>query len=75
MNIKQAQEKQKEVYDRKHAHPDVFPVGSEVPKKDFRCKKQANGKLNTWYLGPYEITEKLGKRLHAFELVADSKRQ
>ena len=47
MNIKQAQEKQKEVYDRKHAHPDVFQVGSEVPKKDFRCKKQANGKLNT----------------------------
>lgn len=60
MNIKQAQVKQKEVYDHKHAHPDAFNVGSEVLKKDFRRKKQANGKLNTRYLGPYVITEKLG---------------
>ena len=69
-NIKQAQEKQ-EVYDLKHAHPDAFKVGCQVLKKDFRRKKQANGKLNMRYLGPYEITEKLGKGLYALELVAD----
>ena len=69
-NIKQAQEKQ-EVYDLKHAHPDAFKVGCQVLKKDFRRKKQANGKLNMRYLGPDAITESLGKGLYALELVAD----
>ena len=71
MNIKRAQEKQKEVYDRKHAHPHAFQVGSEVLKKDFRRKKQASGKLSVRFLGPYTITENLGKGLYALELVSD----
>ena len=70
-NIKLAQAKQKEVYDRKHAHPDAFKVGSQVLKKDFLRKKRANGKMDTRYLGPYVITKKLGKGLYALELVAD----
>ena len=71
MNIKQAQEEQKEVYDCKHTHPDAVQVGSDVLKKDFRRNKQANGKLSTRLYGPYTITENLGKGLHALELIAD----
>ena len=39
-NIKLAKEKQKEVYDRKHANPTAYQVESKVLKKDFNCKKR-----------------------------------
>ena len=43
-NIKVAQQKQKEMYDRKHANPKVYQVGSKVLKKDFaRKKRRKNG--------------------------------
>ena len=70
VNIQQAQQKQKEAYDRKHAHPDAFQVGAYVLKKDFLRKKRANGKLDARYLGPYIITKKLGKGLYALKLAA-----
>jgi len=73
-NIKQAQAKQKETYDCKHAHPDAFQVGSKVLKKDFLRKKRAGGKLDARYLGPYAITKKLGKGLYALELLSDKTR-
>ena len=73
-NIQQAQEKQKEVYDRKHAHPDAFQVGTQVLKKDFLRKKRANGKMDARYLGPYIITKKLAKGFYALELAADPTR-
>ena len=39
LNIKEAQKKQKEAYDRKHARPEGFQVGMKVLKKDF-CRKK-----------------------------------
>lgn len=39
-NIKIAQQKQKELYDRKHANPKVYQVGSKVLKKDFARKQE-----------------------------------
>ena len=42
-NIKIAQQKQKELYDRKHANPKVYQVGSKVLKKDFARKKRKGG--------------------------------
>ena len=71
-NIKQAQAKQKETYDRKHAHPHAFQVGSKVLKKDFLRKKRAHGKIDARYLGPYVITKNLGKGLYSLALVSDS---
>ena len=73
-NIQQAQQKQKEAYDRKHAHPDAFQVGAYVLKKDFLRKKRANGKLDAQYLGLYIITKKLGKGLYALKLAANHTR-
>ncbi len=40
-NIKKAQEKQKQKYDRKHAKPDAYLVGGKVLVKDFLRKKRA----------------------------------
>jgi hypothetical protein len=54
-NIVLAQERQEEQYDRKHANPDVFAVGSLVLKKDFTRKKRAGGNLITDGLGPTEF--------------------
>ena len=53
LNIKKAQEKQKEIYNQKHARPDIFQVRNNVLKKDFCRKKRANAKLDVKYLGPY----------------------
>ena len=76
INIKRAQEKQKEVYDRKHAHPHAFQVGSEVLKKDFRRKKQANGKLGARFLGPSPsklIFDENAMRPHLVKCLQDGK--
>ena len=49
-NIKIAQQKQKELYDRKHANPKVYQVGSKVLKNDFARKKKRKWKPNMWGL-------------------------
>ena len=58
-NILQAQQKQKETYDRKHAKPDCYKVGQLVLKKDFTRKKRKGGKLDIRFLGPYAISKVL----------------
>ena len=68
-NIKQAQEKQKEYYDRKHANPAAYKVGAKVLKKDFRRKKRKGGKMDTRFVGPYIITNNVGKGLYSLKLV------
>ena len=54
-----AQTKQKEQYDKKHANPEVFKLGSIVLKKDFSHKKRAGGKMDFHWLGPYKILQAL----------------
>ena len=68
-NIKQAQDKQKEYYDRKHANPAAYKVGAKVLKKDFLRKKRKGGKMDTRFVGPYIITKNVGKGLYALQLV------
>ena len=68
-NIKIAQQKQKELYDRKHANPKVYQVGSKVLKKDFARKNRKGGKMDAKYVGPFIITKSLGKGLYALQLV------
>ena len=70
-NIKKAQIKQKEHYDKKYAHPNGFLVGDKVLKKDFRKKKRAGGKLDAQYIGPFNITKLLGKGYYSLEGVAN----
>ena len=70
-NIKKAQEKQKEIYNRKHARSENFRVGNKVLKKDFRRKKRANAKLDVKYLGPYTITKVVGKGTYSLQLFGD----
>ena len=43
-NIVSAQQKQKELYDRKHHQPEVFAIGAIVLKKDFTRKKEERWK-------------------------------
>ena len=54
-NILKAQNKQKEMYDKKHANPMHYKVGQLVLKKDFTRKKRKGGKLEARFLGPYTI--------------------
>ena len=58
-NILEAQQKQKEVYDRKHAKPECYKIGQLVLKKDFTRKKRKGGKLEIRFLGPYTISKVL----------------
>ena len=60
-NIKAAQEKQREHYNRKHANPEAFLVGSKVLIKDFTRRKRQGGKMDFRWLGPYTIEKNLGK--------------
>ena len=71
LNIKKAQGKQKEIFDQKYSRPDIFQVGNNVLKEDFRRKKRANAKLDVKYLGPYTITKVLGKGTYSLQLIAD----
>ena len=70
-NIVKAQVKQKEQYDRKHHKLEVFNIGSIVLKKDFLRKKRAHGKLDKKWVGPYKITNFLGRGIYSLELVED----
>ena len=54
-NIKQAQRKQKEVYNRKHSNPPKFSIGTLVLKKDFRRKKRKGGCLDHKWIGPFKV--------------------
>ena len=67
-----AQTKQKEQYDKKHANPEVFKLGSIVLKKDFSHKKRAGGKMDFHWLGPYKILQALGRGLYRIEGVHDA---
>ena len=58
-NILEAQQKQKETYDRKHAKPECYKIGQLVLKKDFTRKKRKGGKLEIRFLGPYTISKVL----------------
>ena len=71
VNIKKAQEKQKEQYDKKHAQPNAFLVGEKVLKKDFRRKKRARGKMDAHYAGPFIVTKSLGKGFYALQGVGN----
>ena len=59
--IHQAQKKQKDAYDGKHALSNSYVIDDLVLKKDFKRKKRAGGILDTQYVGPYIITEVHGK--------------
>ena len=63
-NIKLAQEKQKEVYDHKHANPTAY----QVLKKDFNRKKKG-GQMDAKYVGPFVISKNLGKGLYALQSI------
>ena len=73
-NIKVAQQKQKEMYDWKHANPKVYQVSSKVLKKDFERKKRKGGKMDAKFVGPFIITKNLGKSLYALQLVENPDR-
>ena len=69
VNIKQAQDKQKEYYDRKYANPAAYKVGAKVLKKDFLHKKRKRGKIDTRFVGLYIITKNVSKGLYALQLL------
>jgi hypothetical protein len=64
-NIIKAQQKQREVYNRKHSNPSKFVIGTSVLKKDFMRKKRKGGKLDHKWLGPYVIAKDLGRGFYA----------
>ena len=70
-NIKKAQEKQKEIFDRKHARPNAFAVEGKVLMKDMRRKKRAGGKMDEHYIVPYVITKHYGKGIYSLQGVDD----
>ena len=70
-NIFKQQEKQKELYDRKHARPNAFVIGQRVLKKDFTRKKRRGGKMEYCYEGVFVITHNLGKGLYGLQGVED----
>lgn len=70
-NILKAQEKQKKIYDRKHATPDSFQVGDNVLRKDFMRKKRSGGKLDAHFTGPYVIVKIGSKGQYHLHLLND----
>ena len=62
-NIKCAQQKQKEYYDRKHS-PETFEEGTEVLMENTAQKLRKGGKLADKFLGPYTINRHIGKGLY-----------
>ena len=72
-NISQAQQKQKEAYDRKHANPSTFEVGATVLKRDLTRKKRRGGKLDPKWLGPYTIDKDLGKGCYQLSAIGNPK--
>ena len=66
-NILEAQHRQMEAFDRKHACPLTYKVGARVLKKDFTRKRRRGGKLDCKWVGPYRIAAHLGKGLFRLE--------
>ena len=71
-NILEAQTKYKNQYDRKHATPLKFKVGSMVLMKDFRRKKRKGGKMDPKWLGPFSVAKDLGKGFYKLKSMANS---
>lgn len=71
-NIKHAQKKQKQTYDRKHACPSAYDVGATVLMKDTRRKKRAGGKMDMRFDGPYIIAKCLNKGIYCLQHLNDS---
>nr|XP_047142905.1 uncharacterized protein LOC124817139 [Hydra vulgaris] len=69
-NIETAQEKQKLHYNKKHANPFVYAIGSKVLIKDFLRKKRKDGKLDFRWLGPFCILKNLGKGSYLLQEIA-----
>ena len=61
LNVLQAQQKQKEHYDKKLANPHSYSIGTKVLLKDFKRKKTKGGKLLIRWKGPYTIVKLLGR--------------
>lgn len=59
-NIKSAQTKQKETYDRKH-QPPTYSIGSNVLLENTAQKQRKGGKLESRWLGPYCVNRDLGE--------------
>lgn len=62
-NIKTAQQKQKETYERKHLPEELAP-GTEVLIENTAQKDRKGGKLEEAFKGPYIIHETLGKGIY-----------
>ena len=70
-NILVAQQKQKELYDRKRANPECYHIGALVLKKNFLRKKKKGGKLDDRYDGAFKITKLLPNGVYLIEPVED----
>ena len=68
-NIKSAQKKQKETYDRKH-QPAIFAVGTEVLLENTKQKQRKGGKLENLWLGPYIVHQHVGKGVYQLRNMA-----
>ena len=66
-NILNAQQKQKENYDRKHCKPGTYDVGAEVLQRDLTRQKRKHVKMDLTWNGPYVITKSLGKGLYSIK--------
>ena len=73
-NIEKAQIKQKQNFDRRHANPKAYQIGTKVLKKDFTRKKRKGGKMDCRYVGPFVITKSLGKGLYSLTSVESPKK-
>ena len=56
-----------------HGAGDLYTVGSQVLKKDFRRKKRQGGKLDYLWLGPFMITATPGNGLYHLKEVNGNK--
>ena len=65
-NIKNAQRKQKEVYDRKHLQQEL-PEGAEVLLENTKQKQRKGGKYDPVWLGPYLINKSFGKGVYSLK--------
>ena len=72
-NIRNAQAKQKLIYDRKHACPNSYRVGDVVLKKDFLRRKRAGGKLDSRFTGPYIISKVINKGQYTIHTLNEPK--
>ena len=65
-NIKDAQTKQKETYDRKHLKEEI-PEGAEVLLENTKQKQRKGGKYDPLWLGSYIVDKNNGKGLYSLK--------